>query len=144
MSAYTLGNILVESAAIGGVLFVGDLLLRPNIGTPVGNLLRGTVLSVGVVWTYNSISATALKPNTKTALEVFAAFLGITLSDLAIRPMIVAGAGAELIEYYIQGLIVTSMLYFVNKKENAELEATAAALAAGQNTSALRINGSLY
>ena len=113
MSLVELGSILVESVIIGGTLFIGDLLMRPNIGSPMGNVLRGSVLAMIVTYVYNSTTAMPVQRNSKTIMEVFIAFIMITLTDLVMRPMVVAGPGVELVEYYLQGLIVVSTLHFV-------------------------------
>lgn len=109
-SGFFIGGLLT-----GGVIFLGDMLLRPRFKGGIGEILCFAIEGAFCELAYHI----AKKDKTCNLMDNItlqgSAVAGLTIwfSDLLIRPEMFSGVGIESIKFFLQGAIVYLVLGYI-------------------------------
>jgi hypothetical protein len=103
---------LFSGLVMGGVIYVGDLLLRPNFAAGGMEMILFGIEGMICDIAYGVINGGSLEGMFKdiSIKKSISAGLTIWITDMFLRPETFTGMGTELIKFFIQGFIVMMVL----------------------------------
>jgi hypothetical protein len=103
---------LVSGILMGGIIYLGDLFLRPRLAEGFMEILLFGVEGVLCDIAYGVINGGSLEGMFKdiSIKKSISAALTIWITDIFLRPQNFSGMGTEMIKFFIQGFIVMMVL----------------------------------
>ena len=102
-----LENLLMNSAVIGTVLYVSDILIRPRFGNGPMQFLRIGLEGYAVVYAQQKMNSDSCSDIDVKFTEVLVMSLVIFITDMLLAIAYVGNIGTEILKFYLQGLIVS-------------------------------------
>lgn len=108
-------GLIVGGLLTGGVIFLGDMILRPRLANGIGEILAFAIEGALCELTYHIAKKNktcGLMDNITLQGSAVAGFM-IWMTDFLIRPEMFNGIGMESIKFFLQGFIVYLSLGYV-------------------------------